>query len=221
MQQYEELQYIKYLNNNSNVQFDCYHNIPPKSELFIENITKQISILSNSSSIISNVSRTDADLNRIINENNKQAIFQYREILTKIILEKPNQTTPHLHIIIHGMKNRENKDIEIGTRNNTLASPQITTWFINQIKQNFKEFKIATDEEFIGSQILQHHKDGDEYHKGFGNNLNIFQIELSRTLREEHSQLIINTFVKIAKEFEEKFCTKIIQPCEQPLIQPL
>ena len=119
------------------------------------------------------------------------------------------------------MKDRTNKDIEVGTRNSTLATPEITTWFINQIKQSFKDFKIAIDEEFKGSLILEHHKHGDEFHEGFGNSINIFQIELSRTLRENHSQLIIDSFVKTAKEFEEKFCQEIILPDEQPQSQPL
>lgn len=202
---YKQLEYIRYKQAKSNISFDAYHGTPPKGEYKINEITEKIAKQAKTSSIISTISRTKADLNREITEESKDAIIEYQQTLKKITIKNNIQKYPYLLIILHGMKNRENKDIEIGTRNGELTNPKLKQWFIKQMQTLFSDFKIAIDEEFKGTTILEEYKNGNNYFEGLGNNLNIFQIELSIELREKHTKLIIDNFSQIALNFSKEF----------------
>ena len=208
MSDYEELKFVKFLQKKSNVQFDCFHNLAPKQEFYIELITSDVAKESGASSVISRVSRVVADLNRKVCKDNFEAIFEYRKILKSNFERNGFLEKPYLLVIFHGMRNRGYKDIEIGTRNGKLACPEISDWFISKVKQKFAEHEVAVDDEFIGSPILKHYRYGNEYFDGFGENLNIFQVELSGDLRWNERELVVKNFSEIAKEFEEEIVAK-------------
>jgi len=178
---------------NSNVQIDCYHNVGPKIEFYIEDIVKGVSDKLKCSSVLAKVSREVADLNRKIDDKNREIILGYRDTLKKN-LDKTQGS--YLLIIIHGMKNRERKDIEIGTSGGKLCSAEIGKWFISKMKKEFSEFKIVVDDEFCGNEILEEHR------KILGKRLNIFQIELSYDLRKSFRQEVVLGLSNILKEFK-------------------
>jgi len=206
---YKENRFIKYYINQeqNNTLIEALHT---ETEFYLKEIINKITELKISSTIKSKLPRTEIDLNREISSKNKEAIKKYREIIQKILttkkIENKLKVQPFLHISIHGMKDRKEKDIEIGTRNKILSNPEIYTWFIETTKKHFNKFKVVIDKEFKGSKILEQHRFGDNTgHKGFGINYNIFQIEFSKTLRETHKKEIIKYLEKITKEFQIKF----------------
>jgi hypothetical protein len=209
MDGYTELKFVKFVSKKSNVQFDCFHNVAPKQEFYIELITKEVALRSNASSVVSNVSRVVADLNRKVCKDNFEAVFEYRKVLEENLIRNGYLERPYLLVIFHGMRNRGYKDIEIGTRGGTLATPEITKWFVEKVKEKFALQKVAVDDEFCGSPILKHYRYGNEYFDGFGENLNIFQVELSGDLRWSSQDLIVKNFSEIAAEFEKEIvCEK-------------
>lgn len=215
---FEEGNYVKYHIGSSDiyVYIDAVHTQPPKSDLYTDKIVYGVIKKTNCSGLVSKISRETADLNRPICKNNKKAILEYREAIYNIlnnlnILDKNNNLiTPFLHIAIHGMKNYENKDIEIGTLNNTLCNYEISKWFINQIENNFR-CKIALDDVFSGDPSLLYHINGDpnyKKYKGYNNNYNVLQVELSRNLREKYIEELIILFSNIVLDFTPLFCSK-------------
>jgi len=213
MDDYIEKKFIKFKRARSNVQIDCYHNCSPGQEFHVEEIVREVSKSVKCSSVLAMVSRFVADLNSEVDDKNRAAISEYREIL-KNNFERRNVSKPYLLIVIHGMKNREGarnsvpskmgtsvpslsgKDIEIGTRGGKLAGSKITEWFIGKMREKFSDMKIVVDEEFSGSETLENHR------KLFGENLNIFQVELSLDVREKFRERLIEEFSEILLGFK-------------------
>ena len=174
----------------------------------MEEIVKNI----NCSAIISTISRLKSDLNRPINLCNKEAVLEYRSTL-ELILEHLNLlkkedglSKPYLHLAIHGMKDRD-FEIEIGTLYGKLCSPEIKKWFIEKINQ-YKR-RMAIDKTFIGDPALLVYRNGEKYgtfnYQGYGNNYNLFQIEICRTLREKFLPEIVDILSDIIISFNKEF----------------
>ena len=189
----------------SNVQVDCWHNCAPREELHVEDIVREVVGSVGCSSVFANVSRVVADLNREVSEQNKEAILEYREVLKGNLCLNGYLKRPYLLIVLHGMKNREGKDVEIGTREGELARPEVVEWFVGRMKEKFSESKVVVDDEFKGPSILKHYRHGNDFFEGFGENLNIFQVELSRDLRENSREEVVEKIVEVVGEFERKF----------------
>lgn len=210
--------YVKYHLGSSNtyVYIDAVHAQPPKADLYTAEIVHGVIKKTNCSGLISKISREVADLNRPICKNNKKAVLEYRKAIQNILNhldildENNNLIAPFLHIAIHGMKNYENKDIQIGTLNNTLCDYKVSKWFIKQIENNFK-CKIAIDDVFSGDPSLLYHINGDpnyKKYKGYNNKYNVLQVELSRDLREKYLEELIILFSNIVLDFTPTFCVK-------------
>lgn len=195
MGDYIEKKFVKFKRAKSNVQVDCYHNVSPGKEFFVEEIVREISDEVNCSSVVARFSRFDVDLNREIGEDNREAVLEYREVLEGNLGGKKS----YLLVVFHGMKNQKGKDIEIGTREGRLASPKICEWFVSSVKSKFSKFIIVVDEEFKGNRVLEEHR------QKLGETLNIFQVELSRDIREENRREIVDGFAQILREFERDF----------------
>lgn len=210
--------YVKYHLGSSNtyVYIDAVHAQPPKADLYTAEIVHGVIKKTNCSGLISKISREVADLNRPICKNNKKAVLEYRKAIhyilnhLNVLDESNNLIAPFLHIAIHGMKNYENKDIQIGTLNNTLCDYKVSKWFIKQIENNFK-CKIAIDDVFSGDPSLLYHINGDpnyKKYKGYNNKYNVLQVELSRDLREKYLEELIILFSNIVLGFTPLFCSK-------------
>jgi len=198
MSRYIKKKFVKFERTQSNVQIDCYHNCPPGQEFYVEEIVRGVCESVGCSSVLAMVSRFTADLNCEMNDKNIEAISEYREVLQGNFKLNGNLEKPYLLIILHGMKNREGKDIEIGTRSGKLASVEITKWFVGRMRDKFSNMKVVDDEEFGGPDVLENHR------KLFGKNLNIFQIELSLNIREKFRRDVVSGISEILEDFKEE-----------------
>jgi len=205
--------YIKFYLGSKKIRshIDAVHACSPEADEFTGDIVEGVVNKINCSGIIATVSRTVVDLNRSRNSNNEEAIDEYRQTIREILEhignldENVKLSRPHLHLAIHGMREKGNLDFEIGTLHSKTCSPKVTKWLINEIQKYDK--RVQTDVRFPGDLSKSVHRCGDHdlNYLGYGNNFNTFQIEISRTLRENHQKELINIFSDIIIHFNEKF----------------
>ena len=215
MVNFTEKKFIKFYLGSKKIRsyIDALHACPPKADEFTGDIVKGVVNKINCSGIIAIVSRTIVDLNRPRNINNKEAIDEYRQTIREILEHIGNLdgngklSRPYLHLAIHGMRDKGNVDFEIGTLHGKTCSPEVTKWLVNEIRKHGKRAK--TDGRFPGDSSKPVHRCGDQTsdlnYLGYGNNFNTFQLEISRTLRENHQKELINIFSDIIIHFNEKF----------------
>jgi len=221
MVNFTEKKFIKvYLGNKEiHSHIDAVHACPPNADVFTGDIVEGVVNKIKCSGIIAIIYRKKADLNRPRNINNKEAIDEYRQTIRKnlkhieILDENGKLLKPYLHLAIHGMKNRQNVDIEIGTRYGKTCSPEVRKWFVNEIVNKIEKYiekkKVQVDGRFPGDPSKSVHRCGDQTsdlnYLGYGTNFNTFQIEISRTLREKHQTELIKIFSDIIMKFNEEF----------------
>ena len=215
MANFTKKKFIKFYLGKEEIRahIDAVHACPPEADEFTGEIVEGVVNKINCSGIIAIVSRTTVDLNRPRNNNNKEAIDEYRQTIREIleyidILDKDTELSkPYLHLAIHGMKDKPNENIEIGTLNGKTCSPEVKEWFIKEIEKRVK--KVQTDGRFPGDPSKSVHRCGDytsNYnYLGYGDNFNTFQIEISRALRKKHQKELINILSEIISQFNEKF----------------
>jgi len=215
MKKFTEKKYIKFYLGSKDIRshVDAIHAASPCSDEFTGDIVEGVVNKINCSGIIAIVSRTIFDLNRPRNINNEEGIDEYRQTKREILEYIGNLdgngklSRPYLHIALHGMKDKWNVDIEIGTLHGKTCSPKVKEWFVSEIKKHFS--KVQIDGRFPGDSSKPVHRCGDQTsdlnYLGYGNNFNTFQIEISRTLREKHQKDITNIFCNIIKKFNKEF----------------
>jgi len=148
------------------------------------------------------VPRTLADLNRDIDFSNVasvQAHAQQRKALHHILRHKKALSRNgevddcFFYISIHGMRDRLSMDlvpidIELGTRWGALCDGDMAK-YLKVILSNSGAYNVLLDNHFVGTKCLCWHINGDPRvpsYKGYGRNLKVVQIELSRDLRFEN-----------------------------------
>lgn len=193
---------------------DALHACPPDADEHTGEIVEGVITKINCSGIIAIVSRRRIDLNRPRNENNRDAVDEYRRTVREILqntrrLDKNGKLLkPYLHLDIHGMWDTEkNDDIEIGTLQGKTCSLEVRQWLVAEMQKHFK--KIQIDGRFSGDPSKAVHRwgdpTGDANYIGFGENFNTFQIEINRTLRKKHRKQLIEIFSNLIIQFNEKF----------------
>ena len=197
-----EKRFVRYLNNNSNILLDAPHSTPPGREWFTDEIARKIALELKFNCIISKVSRrTEADLNRDFEfplPLQREARGEYISVI-KELYSSLNRSAPYLHIAIHGMRNRDYKDIEIGTLFGEICSDEIENWFYKKLNEAFInrgfDLKIVRNQQFYGDISLKELK--------LDANYNIIQMELSKTLRTNYKDLVIDVFKEVLEEFNK------------------
>jgi hypothetical protein len=198
---------------------DAVHAKPPEADRFTDIITKGLIEQTGCAGIISTVSRVIADLNRDADGSNDEALKEYRESIQDILLhlgtlneKKMELKKPYLHLSFHGMKDVHHGPyaMEIGTVHGNACSFEIRNWLNELIAEKLKVFspgvQFVFDHKFAGDpSIVFHRKGNGKDYKGYGDNYNAFQVEISRTLRENHSTLIIKLFSKVITQFQDRF----------------
>ena len=122
-----------------NCLIDALHAKPPESDQYTGEIVDQVVKDINVSGIISTISRTEMDINRPIDRENKSGIIEYRDTIYEILRHKGiinkigSLTQRFLHLSIHGMKNRNKNVFEIGTRNGESCDAEISHWFVGEL----------------------------------------------------------------------------------------
>ena len=215
MANFTEKKFIKFHLGSKKIHshIDAVHAHPPNADELTGDIVERVVNRINCSGIIAIVSRMTSDLNRPRNSNNKKAIDEYRQTIREILEhidnldESGKLSRPYLHLAIHGMRDKWNEDIEIGTLHGKTCLPEVKDWFVNEIKKHIKNLQI--DRRFSGDPSKSVHRCGgqtsDLNYLRYGTNFNTFQMEISRTLREKHQKELISIFSDIIIRFNEKF----------------
>jgi N-formylglutamate amidohydrolase len=190
---------------------DAVHAQNPKSDQYTGDIVLRVIKKINASGIIATISRTEMDINRPINSQNRPAIEEYRSaikqiIISKNILDKESKLTKnYLHLAIHGMKDDRQSEFEIGTRYGDSCSKEVIDWFLKEIKK----FTAAVNLNnlFPGDQSKAFHRKGDlsSGYNGYGEKFNTVQIEINRTLRKEKQTDLIKLFSNVMIDFDKVF----------------
>lgn len=217
MPNFVERKFVKFYLGDDGIRthIDALHAAPPKSDKYTAEIVEGIIKVINCHGIIATVSRTIADLNMLPNQKNEEAIKEYRQTIRGIleyidILDDNDKLIkPYLHLAIHGIRNTVHGplSIEIGTRSGKTCSPEVKEWFIDKLKGC--DLEIQIDKKKIGDRSKIVHRCGDKisglYYFGYGSNFNTFQIEISRMLRENYQDELIDIFSDIIISFNETF----------------
>nr|WP_295969694.1 hypothetical protein [uncultured Bacillus sp.] len=215
---FQKLEYIQFYKGSGKIycQVDAQHATPPLSDLYTGKLVKEIVLQTECAGIISTVSRSIADLNRKKDGHNNRAIQQYRIVMKEIldhlgILNHQHQTVlkPFLHLTIHGMKDEHYGPfaIEIGTFNGKSCSRKVRKWFQKIIGlkagEIMPQIKIRFDQYFVGDESIVFHRLGDgSGYPGYGYHFHTFQIEISRTLREQHLTELAKLLSYVIKAFQ-------------------
>ena len=213
---YKYMDYVRYWPGDSRVQvvIDAPHcsGEPEEADERTMELSHDLAEVTGAGVIQSLIPRTLADLNRDIDFNNAasvQAHSQQRKALYNIIRHKNGINKQGevdnclLYISIHGMKNYllsdlKPIDIELGTRWGALCDDN-TAQYLKVILCNSGTYNVLLDNKFIGTRSLYWHINGDPRvprYKGYGRNLKIIQVELSRDLRFEYYHTTLQIFAK-------------------------
>jgi N-formylglutamate amidohydrolase len=215
MKKFTEKKCIKFYLGSKDIRthIDALHACPPEADEFTGDIAEGVVNKINCSGIIAIVSRTIVDLNRPRNSNNKEGIDEYRQTKRDILEHIGNLdgngklSRPYLHLAFHGMKDKWNLDIEIGTLHGKTCSPEVKEWFVSEIKKHFR--RVQMDGRFCGDPSKSVHRCGDKIsdteYLGYGKNFNTVQIEISRMLREKNQKELIDIFSNIILKYNSKF----------------
>lgn len=218
MVKFEEREFVKFYLGDKNIRshIDALHAAAPHADMYTGKVVEGVIKKINCHGIISTVSRDDADLNRYPNQKNSEAIKKYRQTIKGIlehigILNEENERVikPYLHLAIHGIRNKVHgpETIEIGTRLGKTCSKEVKEWFEGELDGG--DWEILIDKKKTGDPSKIVHRCGDKisnlYYRGYGENFNTFQIEISRTLREKYQNELIDMFSDIIISFNEKF----------------
>jgi hypothetical protein len=211
--------YIKYAFGQHYCHVDAVHAASPKADRFTDEIVTGIMDKTGCAGIIGTVSRTIADLNRPPNQDNDEAVWEYRDVISQFLynmgLLHPASRTlarPYLHVGIHGMKDQVHGPlcIEVGTIHGRTCSARVKKWFgetlKNKVRQVMPEVRVIFDKHWVGNPSLAAHRWGEGRHyPGYGQNYNAFQVEIARTLREHHRQTVICVLAAVVAEFSGMF----------------
>lgn len=217
---FHQLKYLKYRIGVDipHVLIDAVHATSPQADKFTGEIAREVTRKTSCHCIISTMSRIIADINRPRNSSNEAAIEEYRNAIremlqsAEILNSHGTLKRPFLHLAIHGMRDRPDKDVEIGTRHGATCSASIRDWIVKRFctwSQEHIEGRrppiVVVDEELKGDISKTFHRHGDDTsgYLGYGPNFNTVQIEFSRWLREEHRSELIDFLSQLVLDFEK------------------
>jgi len=158
------------------------------------------------------IPRTLADLNREIDFNNGasvQAHAQQRKALHNILRHKDaingqgEVDSCFLYISLHGMKNYFSADlkpidVELGTRWGALCDDDMASYF-KLLLSEVGSYNVLLNNKFVGTRSLNWHINGDPRvpsYKGYGRNLKMIQVELSRDIRFNYYNTTLQILAK-------------------------
>jgi hypothetical protein len=221
------MDYVRYWPGDSRIQviIDAPHcaGTPDESDEKTLELSHDLAEVTGAGVIQSLVPRTLVDLNRDIDFNNVasvQAHAQQRKAFHHILRHKNSINgrgeidSCFLYISLHGMKNYFSADlvpidIELGTRWGALCDED-TSQYLKVILSYSETYNVLLDNKFVGTRSLYWHINGDPRipsYKGYGQNLKVIQVELSRDLRFDHYgttfQVLAKAITLIQREIVE------------------
>lgn len=213
--------YVRFRSGDRNpyVLIDALHAAPPRAEVFTGEIVERVSAGTGCHCIVSTVSREVADLNRHPDFGNGAAVEEYRETIRDLLTsgraldENGRLRFPCLHLSLHGMRNRPNKDVELGTYFGRSCSDQILQWLLDHFgmwasdlgncQRQPKIVDNDPDDGLYGHPVIATHRWGEDSsgYAGYGHHFNTVQIELAYWLRRCHREELVTLLTSIAEEF--------------------
>jgi len=194
--------HFKYYLGDKNIHchVEALHAAPPGADLLTEKLVDEITSKTNCSAIIATTSRKIADANRPVDKSNKEVVLEYPKIITEIFnhleIKKNGQLVkPYLHLSLHGMKDRPEIDINVGTGDGEFCQSHIKNWLVKKLIDN--HLNVVVDKIFTGADSLNEIKAGLLH--------NIFAIELSHNVRFNHFPQIVDILSLIILEFNQTF----------------
>lgn len=214
--EYTELDYLKFAVGKKLpcVLVDAVHAAKPKSDLYTGEIAEAVASRTGCHCIIATVSRTEADINRPLCRKNRDAIVEYRQTIRQMLEEAAllsrtgELVRPLLHVAVHGIRNRWNRDIELGTVYGESCSEDVREWVENQICDWALAYRGGDRAPIVlSNRYLTGDSSKPVHCKTYGNQFNTIQMEIARWLREDHQPDLISMLSTMVQRFARRFTT--------------
>jgi hypothetical protein len=199
---------------------DAVHATNPNSDLYTGEIAQAVAARTGCHCIVATVSRDVADLNRPPDDVNGEAIEEYRGTIRKmlrrggLLSQRGRLLRPFLHLAVHGFQDRDDFDIDLGTRHGRCCSDTVRDWIDGAVcfwaetyKSECGELVVALDRLFTGDQSKEYHKRGHPAtgYPGYGWYFNTVQVELAYWLRRYHREGLVSMLTTLARGFAAGF----------------
>jgi len=185
-------------------------------------IAEQVANMTGAGLVVSLIPRDEADLNRHCDFENYFSVMahrQHRDSLYRIFGGKnllngySHVSKPTLYISLHGMRGyslpgKGAVDLEVGTRNGMLCDETTSSWIAYNLQHHLGK-TVVIDNKFIGSSSLLTfiHGDGPSHRfEGYGVDLHVVQLELSRNLRFNNFQRTVDALINVVRLFRAYTC---------------
>jgi hypothetical protein len=228
--EYTQGKYLKYRRgkNIATSLIDAIHAKPPMGELMVGEIADLVSERTGCHCIIGLVSRTRADLNRERSMSNRAAIDEYRATIRDLLggsglLGRDHELIrPFLHLGLHGMADRPDNHLEIGTVFGRSCSAtverlvhEICLRWSRDLKISDPQPIVRINEMWYGDPSIASHRTGHKAsgYRGYGDNYNMIQIEIARFLRIEYTGETVELLCRLIRSFNEVIDSNNLHPC--------
>ena len=201
------------------VLVDAVHAASPGGDSFTGRIARRVAEDTGCHCIIGVISRRLADLNRPPNDANMAAINEYRSVIHEMLQESDLLRAtgmldrPFLHLAIHGMKDRTDRDVELGTLHGASCDHEVIDWIEPRFSKWLRSFPdeahslvVLRDCVFCGDQSKAYHRVGDyatDYH-GYGDCFNTVQVEFAHWLRRNQQSSVVHILGDIVRKFAQQ-----------------
>lgn len=224
-----EKQYVRYRRGigSDRVLLEGPHVVAPHKEFWVDEIIRQASCRAGCHLLAATRSRAVADLDRPADFDSdgvdpgvqERAVEEYRTTVAELIERTDlldggsGLTRPFLHLSVHGMKNREDADLVLGTGDGTACGPEVEEWLTERIGAWIEsgvagDARLARNERSSDSSALAHHRRGDgAAYPGFGDRFHSARLEIAHWMRADPDSRDELTFLlaEIAGAFHGTF----------------
>ncbi|MEO2068956.1 MAG: hypothetical protein ABGX27_05535 [Desulfurobacteriaceae bacterium] len=207
--------------NSFRVILDAPHAASPKREYYTGAIVSGVALRCGVGGVISRVSRMIADLNRGIDYSpelgtqdlQRKAIKEHFKSMEDILrhiscIDGGRVTQPVLLVAVHGVKDenaeRHSCDVIVGTCHLGVCSEEVRDWLVDMFSSLLEKQKVPSR---VKCEVPEYsgHPSLIEFRNIFGEKFNVIQLELSKKLRTEFREEVIESLLIICKSFGKYF----------------
>lgn len=129
--------------------------------------------------------------------------------------------SPYLNLTIHGKAREGTADVVVANglkRGKMPCYPEVARWIKDKLEEKIKEKRIISKagklatvsvaqeaDDFSGDKNLINYRYGDKTHKGFGELLQVVQLEIERDVRKRSSRELSKALAEIMQDFSREF----------------
>lgn len=201
------------------VLVDAVHAANPGGDSFTGRIAMRVAEHTGCHCIIGVISRRLADLNRPPNNANMAAIKEYRSVIHEMLQESHLLSAtgrldrPFLHLAIHGMKDRTDRDVELGTLHGASCDREVIDWIESRFRIWLRSFPdkshsliVSRNGVFCGDRSKAFHRVGDPAtgYQRYGDCFNTVQVEFAHWLRRNQQNSVVQILGDIVREFAQQ-----------------